>query len=303
MRLLVTGANGFLGRYIVRWAATRGALVTALGLESEGLPDDVDFRAADVCDRDAVGAVVGDVSPDVIVHLAALSHVGDSWRQADRYFQVNVVGTGNVLAAAGGARLVFSSSAEVYGVVPEAEQPIGEQRPVAPRSPYALTKAAAEREVLAAGGVVARCFNLLGAGQAPRFALPGFAAQLAEIAAEGREPVLKVGNLGARRDFVHVADAAEAFGLLLERGVAGSVYNLASGTARSIGELLAELVATSGLDARTEIDPERVRPVDVPLLEGDASRLRRLGWAPCRTVEAAIGEIWAEATGARGAHV
>jgi len=303
MRLLVTGANGFLGRYIVRWAAARGAHVTALGLESEGLPEDVDFRPADVCDREAVAAVVGDVGPDVIVHLAALSHVGESWRQADRYFQVNVIGTGNVLAAAGGARLVFSSSAEVYGVVPEVEQPIGEQRPVAPRSPYALTKAAAEREVLAAGGVVVRSFNLLGAGQAPRFALPSFAAQLAEIAAEGREPVLRTGNLAARRDFVHVADAAEAFGLLLERGAAGSVYNLASGSARSIGELLAELVATSGVDARTEIDPERVRPVDVPLLEGDASRLRRLGWAPRRTVEAAIGEIWAEATGARGAHV
>jgi GDP-4-dehydro-6-deoxy-D-mannose reductase len=245
-----------------------------------------------------VAGVVAETAPEVIVHLAALSHVGESWRRIDDYYAVNVLGTENVLAAARGARVLFSSSAEVYGVVPEPEQPIAESRPPAPRSPYALTKAVGERAALAAGGIVGRCFNLLGPGQAPGFALPSFAAQLAALARGAGGGELRVGNLCARRDFVHVADAADGFRRLIERGEPGTVYNLASGTALSIAETLERLVVTAGVPARAEVDPERVRPVDVPLLCGDATRLRALGWRPGRGVDAALAELWAEASGA-----
>jgi len=300
VRVLVTGSNGFLGRPLVARLEARGIEVEALALEPGPADFGPRFHAVDVRDRETVTALVAALDPDVVVHLAALSHVGASWQRIDEYYAANVVGTENVVAAAAGRRLLFSSSAEVYGLVPEEEQPIRETRAPAPRSPYALTKAVAERSALAAGAVVVRCFNLLGAGQAPSFALPSFAAQLAAIEAGVAEPVLRVGNLAARRDFVHVEDAVDGLVQLVERGESGGVYNLASGEARSIGELVEALVRLSGVAARREVDPERIRPVDVPLLVGEASRLRSLGWTPCRGVEAALGELWSEARSGAG---
>jgi GDP-4-dehydro-6-deoxy-D-mannose reductase len=296
VRVLVTGANGFLGRHLVAALARAGDEPVGLALERGVVPASVPFVVADVTDREAVERAVDETDPDAIVHLAALSHVGESWQRIDRYWAVNVVGTDHVAAAARGRRLVFSSSAEVYGAVDELELPIAESRPPSPRSPYALTKAIGERTALAAGAVVPRFFNLLGAGQAPGFALPSFAAQLAAIARGEREPVLAVGNLAARRDFVHVEDAVDAVTTLLAHGEPGELYNVAAGEARSIADVLERLIAVAGVAARTEVDPERVRPIDVPALAGDASRLSALGWRPERGVEQALAELWAEAS-------
>ncbi len=292
MRVLVTGANGFLGRHLVPALAANGFEPVGLALEANGLPENLPCLAVDICDLAALTRAVDEVAPDAIVHLAALSHVGESWRRIADYHAVNVVGTENVVTAARGRRLLFSSSAEIYGQVPESEQPIGEARAAAPRSPYALTKAVGERVALAAGAVVIRSFNLVGPGQTANFALPSFAAQLAVIARGQREPVLRVGNLHARRDFVPVVDAVSAFRLLLGRGEAGIVYNLASGVPRSIAEMLALLLAVTGVEARTELDPDLVRPVDIALLVGDAARLRALGWQPGHGLEAALSELW-----------
>jgi len=236
-----------------------------------------------------------------VVHLAGLSHVGESWTRMAEYFRVNVLGTENLLAAAAGRRVVVASSAEVYGAVPESEQPIRESRELEPRTPYALTKAAAERLALSREAVVARSFNLVGPGQSARFVLPAFAAQLAAVARGEREAVLRVGNLSARRDFVHVDDGVEAYRLLAERGRPGEVYNLASGRAFSIGEALERLMAISGVRARIEVEPALTREVDLPLLAGDAARLRALGWEPRRGLDDALADLWAEASGSRGA--
>jgi GDP-4-dehydro-6-deoxy-D-mannose reductase len=296
MRLFITGISGFVGARLARLALDRGDAVGGVCLGDRPVPEGVDFSPVDVLDRGALAAAVDRFAPDAVVHLAALSHVGRSWQAMADYYRVNVLGTEAVLAAvAGGGRVVVASSAEVYGAVPAAEQPIAETREPAPASPYALTKAAAERLALAAGAVVVRSFNLLGAGQSAEFALPSFARQLAAIDRGERRPVLAVGNLTARRDFLHAADGAAGYRLLAADGVPGEVYNLASGEARSIEQMLERLMAVAGVEARVETDPARLRPVDVPLLTGDAAKLRALGWAPGHGVDDALTELWCEA--------
>lgn len=298
MRVLVTGAGGFVGRHLARRLAAEGDRVTGtVWGESLELPG-VELHEVDVRDREAVARLLGRARPEVVVHLAGLSHVGQSWERPGCYFRVNTLGTENVLRAAGDARVILASSADVYGAVPEAEQPIGEDRPVEPATPYGLTKAAAERLAFALAGsraVVVRSFNLIGPGQAPTFALPSFAAQLAAVRRGEAEPVLKVGNLSARRDFVHVEAAARAYALLARDGEGGSVYNLASGRGVAIREALDALLRVSGVEARIETDPERFRPVDLPLLAGDPSRLRALGWEPEPGIEEAVRQLWQEA--------
>jgi GDP-4-dehydro-6-deoxy-D-mannose reductase len=302
MRVLVTGAGGFVGRHLARHLAEEGGRVAGTYWpEPLELPG-VDLHEADVRDPEAVVRVLDRVRPDVVIHLAGLSHVGDSWKRPGCYFRVNVTGTENVLRAAGDARVILASSADVYGAVPEDEQPIAEDRPLDPGTPYGVTKAAAERLAFSLAGeraLVVRSFNLVGPGQAPSFALPSFAAQLAAIRRGEREPVLRVGNLAARRDFVHVEAAARAYALLARRGEGGSVYNLASGRAFSVREALDALLAASGVEARVETDPERFRPLDLPLLAGDPSRLRALGWEPEPGMEEAIEELWREAADRR----
>ncbi|HYG64456.1 MAG TPA: GDP-mannose 4,6-dehydratase [Thermoanaerobaculia bacterium] len=298
MHFLITGIGGFLGTRLARHLLAQGDRVSGTFLETRPDFDGVDLFEADLLDTAALRRAVDESAPDVVVHLGALSHVGESWKRIPDYFRVNVLGTENLLAAVGrrgGRRVLVASSAEVYGIVPDERQPIGEDEGLDPRSPYALTKAAAERLALAAGAVVVRSFNLVGPGQSPIFALPAFAMQLAAISRGARgeqEPVLRVGNLSARRDFAHVDDGVAALRLLAEKGEPGGIYNISTGKAVSIGEALERLMAVSGVQARLETDPERIRPVDIPLLAGDPSRLRALGWEPRRTLDDALADLW-----------
>jgi GDP-4-dehydro-6-deoxy-D-mannose reductase len=295
MRFLLTGIAGFVGRNLARHLLARGDEVSGTYLDERpeipGLAPG-SLHEVDLLDGPGLARVVAQVDPEAIVNLAGLSHVGESWKRLSDYFRVNVLGTENLLLAAAGRRVVVASSAEVYGAVPPERQPIVEDEMVDPRTPYAMTKAAAERLAFARGAVVARSFNLVGPWQAPTFALPAFAAQLAAIARGEQEPVLRVGNLSARRDFVHVDDGAAAYRLLAEKGRPAEVYNIASGEAPSIGEALERLMAISGVHAKIEQDPERMRPVDLPLLLGDNRRLRALGWKPKRTLDDALADLW-----------
>lgn len=297
MRFLVTGATGFVGARLAPYLVAAGHQV--VGTYIGEAPREPAYRAVplDILDREAVAAAVGEARPEAIVHLAGLSHVGSSWQRVADYFRVNVVGTRNLLRAARGRRLVLASSAEVYGLVPEREQPIAESNPYDPRNPYAMSKAAAELLARDEGAVVARSFNLIGPGQSEQFALPSFARQLAQIRLGDRRPVLDVGNLEARRDFLHVDDAMEAYRLLATRGEPGEAYNLGLGEARSIREMLDLLLEVSGVSARTEMDAERFRPVDIPLTCADTTRLRGLGWEPELDVDRALEDLWASVAG------
>jgi GDP-4-dehydro-6-deoxy-D-mannose reductase len=297
MRILVTGVSGFVGHHVARALLACGHEVSGTYLdETFDLPG-VELRQLDLAAgtsevRASLAATVAAFRPELVVHLAGLAHVGRSWQEAPAYFRVNVSGTQAVLDAAGDATVLLASSAEVYGAVPEAAQPITEERPLAPISPYALTKAAAELLVLERRGIVVRSFNMTGPGQSSRFALPAFARQLAEIEAGLSPPTLAVGNLEPRRDFVHVADGAEAIAVLVERGKRGGIYNVASGRARSIREALDLLLAVSKVEVETTLDERYLRPSDIPLLCGSAAPLAALGWAPRRPLAQAVEELW-----------
>ncbi len=319
-RVLVTGAEGFVGGRLVPRLLERGADVIAChGPEaapgpdetagtrttmaaseaSASAPDRCERVELDICDRDAVERVLRDHAPDAVVHLAGLSDVGASWQRIADYYRVNVEGSefvaGATRAVSHSCRLIVASSAEIYGRAPENELPVGEERPPRPRSPYAMTKAAVERLTLGQGAIVTRSFNLIGPGQSPQFALPSFAAQLAEIDAGRREPVLRVGNLTSRRDFVHVDDGVDAYALLVERGEPGRAYNIARGEAIELAAALRRLIEISGVETAIREDPERLRPADVPVLCGDANRLRTLGWKPRRNFDQALEAIWEDA--------
>src|SRR3954451_5911660 len=297
MRLFITGIGGFVGSRLARHLLERGDQVSGAYIGAAPSFPGVDLHEVDLLDREALTRAIAAADPDAIVNLAGLSSIGGSWKAAAMpdYFWVNLVGTENLLAAAAGRKVIIASSADVYGEVPPEDQPIPEDRPVSPRSPYALTKAASERLAFASGhAVVARSFNMIGPGQAPEFVLPSFALQLAAIARGEKEAVLKVGNLTARRDFVHVDDGAEAYRLLAEQGKPGGVYNIASGEASSIDEILRILMKISGVSARIEVDPEKFRDVDLPLLTGDASSLYALGWERSRTLDDAVRDLWRE---------
>ena len=294
MHVLVTGIGGFVGSRLARHLLERGDRVSGTYIEPRPALEGVELHAADLLDLAALEGVVREADPDAVINLAGLSHVGESWDwwRMSNYFRVNVVGTENVVRAAAGRRVVTASSADVYGDVPRDEQPIAESRPVAPQTPYALTKAAAERLAVAHGAVIVRSFNLIGPGQAPNFALAGWARQLAAIRRGEQEPVLKVGDLSTARDFTHVDDGAEAYRLLAEKGERGEVYNLASGRGVPMREILDRLLALAGVPPEVQEGAIEPRPYDIPFFSGDAGRLRALGWAPRRSLDEALQDIW-----------
>lgn len=300
MRILITGVNGFVGAHLSNLLRKAGddvwglsADVAGAGWSGGGEGEKARIARVDILDQKNLTEFVNSCDPRVIIHLAGLSHVGASWKQPGAYYNVNFVGTSNVLAAAAERKVIFASSSEVYGVVAAEDQPLREDRTLDPRSPYAITKACAEAIALDRGAVVVRSFNAIGPGQAPSFAMPSFALQLARIAAGSEPPVLSVGNLAPRRDFLHVEDIVRGYETVMHSGERAQIYNLASGEATSIASAVEMLIEVSGIEAEVEVDPGRERQVDIPLLCGDSSRLQRLGWKPRRNLREAVADLWA----------
>jgi GDP-4-dehydro-6-deoxy-D-mannose reductase len=296
VRALVTGGNGFVGRWLAAHLREQGDDVVTVDHE------------VDVTDPDAVRSAVVSHAPEAVYHLAALTHVGASWNDPGAVFKVNALGTLYVLEAARACpeppRVLLVSSAEVYGMVPAEQMPITEDVPLAPVTPYAASKVSAEylgvQAHLAYGLPVIRVrpFNHVGPGQGPGFVVPSLAERIVSARRTGAR-TMGVGNLSAQRDMTDVRDVVRAYRLLVEHGVAGEAYNVCSGTAVSIRSLADRMLALAGAELELVTDPELARPVDVPVVRGDASKLKAAtGWQPAIELDRTLQDVleqWSEA--------
>lgn len=299
---LVIGAAGFVGSYLIREMRESGMEAHATKLPHESLENiDAAVYDLDIMDKDAVTALLFEIRPDYVFHLAAQSSVGLAWKKPGLTVDVNIKGSVNVMDAVRELfykpRVLLIGSGEEYGHIEPGETPIRETNLLRPGNIYAATKAcqnmigniyskAYDMELM-----MVRAFNHIGPGQASMFVVSDFCRQVAEIELGMRDPVMKVGNLAAKRDFTDVRDVVKAYVKLIVLGEAGETYNVGSGRARAIQDILDLIVSKSQVQIRVEIDPNKLRPVDVPIIEADITKINGLtGWKPEIPLEQTIQE-------------
>ncbi|HLQ67225.1 MAG TPA: GDP-mannose 4,6-dehydratase [Candidatus Limnocylindrales bacterium] len=314
MRTFVTGVAGFVGRHLVRALTVEGPLdlhgADHGALDAIPEPEELQavlrsYRALDVTDGDAVAAAVKELRPDRIVHLAAQASGALSLEQPAATYRVNAMGALHLLEAvrAAGieATVLLVGSADVYGSGSPGTK-IAEQAPLDPRNPYALSKAAQDMlgELYASTYglrvIRTRTFSHTGPGQSPRFAVAGFAHQLARIA-EGHMPAeVRVGNVDLVREYGDARDVVRAYMALLDRGEPGEAYNVCTGHGYRLGELLERLIRVSGVRATVASDPARMRARDADHLVGDPEKLaRRTGWSPAIPIDRTLLDLYRDA--------
>jgi GDP-4-dehydro-6-deoxy-D-mannose reductase len=298
MKALVTGADGFVGRHLLEHLRVNGD--DAVGVD----------RECDVTDSVSVRATLESVQPETIYHLAELTAIGASWSNPVEYTRVNVLGTKNVLDAASdivpSASVVLVSSADVYGVVRLEDLPLVESFRVAPANPYASSKVEAEHvahDAVRERGqrvVIARPFNHVGPGQSTDFVVPAIVDRLLQAVADGANEIV-VGDLSTRRDFSDVRDVVRAYRLLVEKGISGEVYNIASGVDVGLLDIAQRLVEAIAPNVRLVTDKSLIRPVEVPVSRGSYEKLRRATkWQPAITLDTSLHDVIEEIRRRRG---
>ena len=304
MKALIIGAAGFVGGYLADhlqkdcgWSVS----VTKMPHETCAI-ENVEVYNLDILEKEAVKTLFETIQPDYIFHLAAQSSVAVSWKRPELTVDVNVKGCVNVLEAARELakkpRILLIGSSEEYGPSLEEENPVTENQPLRPGNIYAATKAcqgmlgsiyakAYQMDVM-----MVRAFNHIGPKQAPLFVVSDFCKQVVEIEKGLREPVMYVGNLSAKRDFTDVRDIVRAYSALIQKGTPGETYNVGSGHAIAIQELLDAILKLSTTKIKVEIDPQKLRPVDVPIVEADVSKLKKeTGWERKYALENTLKDI------------
>jgi GDP-4-dehydro-6-deoxy-D-mannose reductase len=298
---LVTGAAGFAGSHLLELLSRDPGRLVAWRRPGKTPPSvaGVSWEEVDLLDGPAVHASIARLRPSVVYHCAGAAHVGRAWDDTSKAFAVNVMATHHVLdaldRAAVPARVLIPGSALVYAA---ADRALVEEDPLVPSSPYGLSKLAQELLGCRANGAIrvgiARAFNHFGPRQDPMFAASGFARRIADIEKGRWAPEISVGNLDARRDLTDVRDTVRAYKMIVERGIPGRAYNICSGRAIAIRELLEMMIARAKAPVTIVVDPKRYRPNDTPLLLGDPSRARsELGWAPEIPLEQTVDDLLA----------
>ncbi|MDO4863335.1 MAG: GDP-mannose 4,6-dehydratase [Ruminococcus sp.] len=302
MKALIIGGAGFVGAYLIRELAAAGAEVHATCLPSETIKESCSAHTLDIMNAEDISALIAEVAPDVIFHLAAQSSVAVSWKKPQLTANINVVGSINVLEAVRaaekqGIRLIMIGTGEEYGFIREGACPLREDEPLNPGNIYAATKACQEMisriyvRAYKTDIVMVRAFNHSGPAQSDIFVISDFCRQIAEIERGMRPPEMKVGNLSAMRDFTDVRDVVRAYRLLAEKGVSGRVYNIGRGRAVEIQYILDTALSLSDADITVTQDPARMRASDIPIIEPDVSQIQAdTGWQAEITMEQTISD-------------
>lgn len=309
LKALITGVSGFVGSHLAEHLLADGdwcVAGTVYGPDDniQGILPELEIYPAELSRLPVVEFVLDRARPDVVFHLAALAVAGHSWRDPAGTLQTNVAMQANILQAVVNLRLVCRiivvSSSEVYGAVSPDMLPIDEETPFRPLNPYAVSKVAQDMLGLQyhlshrLDTVRVRPFNHIGARQSLGFVAPDFASQIARIEAGLEEPVLRVGNLGARRDFTDVKDVVRAYRLAALHGQSGQVYNVGSGRSYAIQHVLDTFLAQSRVPIRVEPDPTRIRPSDIPEVICNYSRLHACtGWQPRIPLDRSLADVLA----------
>lgn len=300
-KVLIFGISGFVGNYLSKEFIEHNYKVYGTDkVKATLLPEGVCFSETDLLNSDEVEKLINKIQPDIIVNLAAISSVGASWGMPKVTMQINVIGALNILEAVRkneyNSKILFVGSSEEYI---NSELPINETCPLNASNPYGISKVTQEqfaklyREQYGMKIYCVRPFNHTGVGQRESFVLPSFCKQVAEIEKSGKPGIIKVGNLSVKRDFSHVKDIVRAYRMIVESDNCNITYNIGSGKAYSLQNLLDYIIKLSTQEIKVEVDPGRVRPIDQPIICCDNTLLQtELGWRAQYTVYDALKELF-----------
>ena len=300
-RVLIFGAGGFVGSYLCKEFLNNGYKVSGTDKgEGSALPSEVDFYKTDLMQVNEVEKLIGQIQPDIIVNLAAISSVGASWNMPQTTMAINVIGALNIMEAARKSeqkpRILFVGSSEEYVI---SENPLDENTQLNANNPYGISKVTQEqfaklyREQYGLKIYCVRPFNHTGIGQRDSFVLPSFCKQVAEIDKSGKDGKIQVGNLKVKRDFSHVKDVVRAYRMIVESDNCNQIYNVGSGNAYSLEDMLTYIIGLSNQHIEIEVDQNRIRPTDQPVICCDRSLIgKELGWEPQYNVYDALREMY-----------